>query len=91
MINTGNFRRLLDSADTPEKSTELTQGNAWKKQLKQDDSLELTLYSFDSILLATNKFSTTSKLGQGGFGSVYKVRPFCRTLLMKIFQGLKAM
>ncbi|KAL3740273.1 hypothetical protein ACJRO7_021537 [Eucalyptus globulus] len=47
-------------------------GNAWEEQLKQDNSRELTLYSFDSILLATNKFSTTSKLGQGGFGSVYK-------------------
>ncbi|KAF8025536.1 hypothetical protein BT93_F2388 [Corymbia citriodora subsp. variegata] len=72
---TGNFRkilRVLDSEDKPEKSGELLQGNAWKEQLKQDDALELTLFSFDSILLATNKFSTTSKLGQGGFGSVYK-------------------
>ncbi|KAL3738054.1 hypothetical protein ACJRO7_019563 [Eucalyptus globulus] len=70
--NLNKIRRLLDLVDTPEKSTKLTQGNAWQEQLKQDDSLELTLYSFDSILLATNKFSTTSKLGQGGFGSVYK-------------------
>ncbi|KAF8013776.1 hypothetical protein BT93_I1588 [Corymbia citriodora subsp. variegata] len=56
----------------PEKPDELLQGNAWKERLKQDDALELTFFSFDSILLATNKFSTTSKLGQGGFGSVYK-------------------
>ncbi|XP_056161507.1 G-type lectin S-receptor-like serine/threonine-protein kinase At1g61370 isoform X1 [Syzygium oleosum] len=71
----GNFRktsRPLDSVDKPEKPGELLQGNAWKEQLKQDDALELTLFSFDSILLATNKFSTTSKLGQGGFGTVYK-------------------
>ncbi|XP_056171687.1 G-type lectin S-receptor-like serine/threonine-protein kinase At1g61370 isoform X2 [Syzygium oleosum] len=71
----GNFRkilRLLDSVDKPEKPGEQLKGNAWKEQLKQDDALELTLFSFDSILLATNKFSTTSKLGQGGFGSVYK-------------------
>ncbi|KAK3431652.1 hypothetical protein EUGRSUZ_E03457 [Eucalyptus grandis] len=45
--------------NTPEKSTELTQENAWQEHI-------------DSILLATNKFSMTSKLGQGGFGSVYK-------------------
>ncbi|XP_039168071.1 G-type lectin S-receptor-like serine/threonine-protein kinase At1g61480 isoform X1 [Eucalyptus grandis] len=70
--NLSKIRRLLDSVDTLEKSTEPTQGNAWQEQLKQDDLPELTLYSFDSILLATNKFSTTSKLGQGGFGSVYK-------------------
>ncbi|KAF8030037.1 hypothetical protein BT93_E2457 [Corymbia citriodora subsp. variegata] len=54
------------------KEGELLQGNAWKEQLKQDDALELTLFSFDSMLLATNKFSTTSKLGQGGYGSVSK-------------------
>ncbi|KAL3740271.1 hypothetical protein ACJRO7_021535 [Eucalyptus globulus] len=70
--NLNKIQRLPDSVDTLEKSTELTQGNAWQEQLKQDYSPELTLYSFDSILLATNKFSTTSKLGQGGFGSVYK-------------------
>ncbi|KAF8030035.1 hypothetical protein BT93_E2455 [Corymbia citriodora subsp. variegata] len=58
--------------DKPERLGELPQGNSWEEQLKQDDALELTLFSFDSILLATNKFSTTSKLGQGGFGSVYK-------------------
>ncbi|XP_048132046.1 G-type lectin S-receptor-like serine/threonine-protein kinase At1g61370 isoform X2 [Rhodamnia argentea] len=72
MGNLNKDPRLLDLVDTPEKSAELIQGNAWKEQLQQDDSLDLTLYSFDSILLATNKFSTTSKLGQGGFGSVYK-------------------
>ncbi|XP_048135586.1 G-type lectin S-receptor-like serine/threonine-protein kinase SD1-29 [Rhodamnia argentea] len=35
-------------------------GNAWKEQLNQDDSLEVTLLSFDSIL------------GQGGFGIICK-------------------
>ncbi|KAK3431749.1 hypothetical protein EUGRSUZ_E03664 [Eucalyptus grandis] len=50
----------------------LLQGNAWKEQLNKDDALKLTVFSFDNILLATNKFSTTSKLRQGGFGSVYK-------------------
>ncbi|XP_030461331.2 G-type lectin S-receptor-like serine/threonine-protein kinase At1g61370 isoform X2 [Syzygium oleosum] len=70
--NLSKIPRLLDSVDTPENLGELVQGNAWKEQLKQDDSLEVTLFSFDSILLATNKFSTTSKLGQGGFGSVFK-------------------
>jgi len=70
--------RLLDSVNTPENLGELVQGNAWKEKLKKDDSLDLTPFSFDSILLATNKFSMTSKLGQGGFGSVYKVKPSCR-------------
>ncbi|KAL6198040.1 hypothetical protein ACLB2K_027832 [Fragaria x ananassa] len=33
---------------------------------------ELKIYDFDSILIATNNFSLANKLGQGGFGPVYK-------------------
>ncbi|XP_062096102.1 probable leucine-rich repeat receptor-like serine/threonine-protein kinase At3g14840 isoform X5 [Humulus lupulus] len=37
-----------------------------------DDQPELHFFGLDSILMATNKFSITNKLGQGGFGPVYK-------------------
>ncbi|XP_062095695.1 probable leucine-rich repeat receptor-like serine/threonine-protein kinase At3g14840 [Humulus lupulus] len=37
-----------------------------------DDQSELHFFELDSILMATNKFSITNKLGQGGFGPVYK-------------------
>ena len=30
-------------------------------------------YDFDTIKLATDDFSDSNKLGQGGFGAVYKV------------------
>ncbi|KAJ9560283.1 hypothetical protein OSB04_005443 [Centaurea solstitialis] len=33
---------------------------------------ELRYFTFQSILTATNKFSSTNKLGEGGFGAVYK-------------------
>ena len=36
-------------------------------------SHELQYFSFESIAAATNNFTSTSKLGEGGFGSVYKV------------------
>lgn len=36
-------------------------------------SNELQLFSFRSIATATNDFSVENKLGQGGFGPVYKV------------------
>nr|GLL20489.1 receptor-like serine/threonine-protein kinase SD1-7 [Ipomoea trifida] len=38
---------------------------------KEDD--DLPFFNFKSIEMATNYFSTENKLGQGGFGPVYKV------------------
>ena len=36
-------------------------------------SHELQFFSLESIASATNNFTTTSKLGEGSFGSVFKV------------------
>ncbi|PIN03979.1 Serine/threonine protein kinase [Handroanthus impetiginosus] len=36
------------------------------------DELDLPLFDMASLMIATNKFSDENKLGQGGFGSVYK-------------------
>ncbi|XP_062086973.1 G-type lectin S-receptor-like serine/threonine-protein kinase At1g61550 [Humulus lupulus] len=38
----------------------------------KDDPSELPSFDFGTILHVTNNFSSTNKLGQGGFGSVYK-------------------
>lgn len=37
------------------------------------DELELPLFDITTLVIATNKFSDENKLGQGGFGIVYKV------------------
>lgn len=34
---------------------------------------ELPLFEFQTLAAATNNFNESNKLGQGGFGSVYKV------------------
>ncbi|XP_061368784.1 receptor-like serine/threonine-protein kinase SD1-8 isoform X2 [Gastrolobium bilobum] len=38
------------------------------------DDLELPLVDFNTITMATNFFSSANKLGEGGFGSVYRGR-----------------
>lgn len=40
------------------------------------DDLELPIFDFETITMATNNFSETTKLGEGGFGSVYRVSHF---------------
>ncbi|KAK8464224.1 hypothetical protein PHAVU_011G152200 [Phaseolus vulgaris] len=42
------------------------------KVVGQEDSMELPLFDFATLVNATNNFSTDNKLGQGGFGPVYK-------------------
>ncbi|GLT83111.1 hypothetical protein SLE2022_014200 [Rubroshorea leprosula] len=41
---------------------------------EKSEELELPLFDFDTIAIATDNFSLENKLGQGGFGSVYKGR-----------------
>lgn len=38
------------------------------------EDLELPLMEFEAVAMATNYFSNANKLGQGGFGIVYKVQ-----------------
>ncbi|THG01843.1 hypothetical protein TEA_009994 [Camellia sinensis var. sinensis] len=44
------------------------------KMVDSVDTSELPIIDFDKILVATDNFSTTNKLGEGGFGPVYKGR-----------------
>ena len=41
---------------------------------KDQEHLDLPLFDLDTLMNATNNFSSDNKLGQGGFGPVYKVR-----------------
>ncbi len=46
---------------------------AKKQNNNGQTSHELHVFSFESIYAATSNFSTENKLGEGGFGPVYKV------------------
>ncbi|XP_015867238.3 G-type lectin S-receptor-like serine/threonine-protein kinase CES101 isoform X1 [Ziziphus jujuba] len=47
-------------------------GQVSKSQKDGKMSNELRIFSFESLVAATNIFSTENKLGEGGFGAVYK-------------------
>ena len=45
------------------------------EQFKEEDKkgIDVPFFDLEDILAATNNFSDANKLGQGGFGPVYKV------------------
>ena len=42
-------------------------------QSQENDEVEMPLFDFTEIEVATNNFSFHNKIGEGGFGPVYKV------------------
>ena len=46
-------------------------------EFKEEDEkgIDLPFYDLESIIAATDSFSDENKLGQGGYGPVYKVIP----------------
>ncbi|KAJ9168962.1 hypothetical protein P3X46_020435 [Hevea brasiliensis] len=53
-------------------SRENSQPIMWRRPSEDEDSVELPLFDFHSILLATNNFDIENKLRQGGYGPVFK-------------------
>ena len=51
----------------------LAYGKAQKITRQGKASNEIDIFCFESIVAATNNFSVANKLGEGGFGPVYKV------------------
>ncbi|KAK3431974.1 hypothetical protein EUGRSUZ_E04137 [Eucalyptus grandis] len=64
--------RLFRSVAAAIRSEKLLRETASKEQMKEDDASKVVVYDFDSIRLATDNFDAKNKLGQGGFGPVYK-------------------
>ncbi|XAR66354.1 Non-specific serine/threonine protein kinase, partial [Bertholletia excelsa] len=44
------------------------------REESQDSDLELPIFDLDTIFAATDEFSSANKIGQGGFGPVYKIK-----------------
>jgi hypothetical protein len=57
---------LLDLGTT-QRANNLEHGDSRKREV------QMPLFSFASVSTATDNFSIANKLGEGGFGPVYKV------------------
>ncbi|KAF8411256.1 hypothetical protein HHK36_003803 [Tetracentron sinense] len=79
-----SWRWMAKQRGTKKKEMENSQfgrGEAFKETLdasmvrynrKQQEGLEIPFFNFEDMVIATNNFHGANKLGQGGFGPVYK-------------------
>ncbi|WJX16720.1 hypothetical protein P8452_06715 [Trifolium repens] len=44
----------------------------YERNLRKEEDVDLTTFDFSVLAYATNNFSSSNKLGEGGFGPVYK-------------------
>jgi len=56
----------------------LTLSNFLDRSERYVDDLDLPLFDLPTISTATNGFSENNKIGEGGFGTVYKVIQYLR-------------
>ncbi|KAL4628696.1 hypothetical protein ACB092_05G258400 [Castanea dentata] len=64
--------RIYESSKSMEFSTDLSGRADLSIDGDQANGLELPLFNFNFVAFATNNFSEENKLGEGGFGPVYK-------------------
>lgn len=58
------------SGDLIDTSSDISPGTLLRKSMNKRDS---PIFNFDQIVVATEKFNPGNKIGEGGFGPVYKV------------------
>ncbi|XP_059282016.1 G-type lectin S-receptor-like serine/threonine-protein kinase SD1-29 isoform X2 [Lycium ferocissimum] len=70
--NRRNSVKCLIPANRCQNSRDISSDNLWEEQVLLKDSSELPLLHFAKLTVATDNFSQINKIGEGGFGPVYK-------------------
>ena len=71
-FNSKNQRkRALRGLDNEKHVKDLIDSIQFTEEDKKD--IDIPFFDLESILVATNSFSDANKLGEGGYGPVYKV------------------
>lgn len=53
--------------------SDFSSSSFYVEEKQEGKNSDLPVYTFDAIQIATNYFCESKKLGEGGFGYVYKV------------------
>lgn len=61
-----------------------TQGH-FSEENSREKELQLPVYDISTIVAATENFSASNKIGEGGFGTVYKVIEFVQNMPFSLF------
>jgi len=80
----GNTLTIIESLVSA-KISKIASKEAWNNDLEPQDVSGLKFFEMNTIQTATDNFSLSNKLGQGGFGSVYKVGDFFSFLCFYVF------
>jgi len=69
--STDRTNRALRALDNEKHVKDLIDTGQFKEEDEKD--IDVPYFDLDSILVATDNFSDANKLGEGGYGPVYKV------------------
>lgn len=86
---TGKMHERLNHRDNLLLPTRILPNNGSLSSNDEKGNTELTSFDLSTIIAATNNFSVANKLGQGGFGVVYKVKFFLFWFLLFFYSRLK--
>ena len=80
-MSTNHELQVYDLSRSKEYPTDLSGPGDLVIEGSQVNGPDLPIFNFNCVAAATNNFSEENKLGQGGFGPVYKVNILCYTCI----------